>query len=138
MKKILVATHGNFAQGSLSAASIILGEKEHVSFINAYTPGIVLKDELETYFRNQSKEDVILVLTDMFGGSVNQAIMPYTLNENVHLITGFNLALLLEMLLLDEAEISAEKIRTILEQSKQQIMYVNDVLHQSTKDDFDF
>lgn len=137
MKKILIATHGNYAQGALSAANIIIGEKEHVHTINAYTKDIVLKDEIERYFTQVGNDDTVIVLTDMFGGSVNQALMPYVTNSHVYLITGFNLALLLEILLLEENAIEDDTLRKLVSDSQKQVLYVNDVLKQKTEDDFD-
>ena len=36
MKKMLIAAHGRLAEGLFSALALILGEKEHIGYINAF------------------------------------------------------------------------------------------------------
>lgn len=135
--KLLIATHGDYAKGAYSAACIIAGEKEHVTCINAYSEAKNIKEALDAYFQANQNEEII-VLTDLFGGSVNQAVMPYTQTGNIHLITGFNLALLLEVMMMDPQEaVDEERLRSLVNGSKQQILYVNDMLNTSSEDDFD-
>ena len=81
---------------------------------------------------------MIIVLTDLFGGSVNQSVMSYLGKKKIFLITGFNLALLLEvMMMYADESVSEDRLRSIIEGSKQQIMYVNDVLKNTNDDDFE-
>lgn len=137
MIKVLIATHGDYASGALSAARIIVGEKEYVTCVDAYTKNKNIQEALDTYFTTITNEDELIVLTDLFGGSVNQALMPYTQQKNVYLITGFNLALLLEILMMQGASIDPFKLREIVAGSKSQIMFVNEMIQENTKDDFD-
>lgn len=138
MRKILIATHGDFASGAVSAASIIAGEKDYVTYINAYTDSKNLKVAIEEYFKDIKEQDELIILTDLFGGSVNQALMPYVKQDNIYIITGFNLALLLEILMLNElSPINMTQLRSIVEDSKSQTMLVNDVIKASCEDDFD-
>ena len=78
--KILVIGHGRFAEGVKSAAQIIVGDLSEVTFMNTYVDDIDFHVELDKYFSNNTN---ILVLTDLFGGSVNQAIMQYITKENI-------------------------------------------------------
>ncbi|MEG0520772.1 MAG: PTS fructose transporter subunit IIA [Erysipelotrichaceae bacterium] len=138
MRKILIATHGKMAEGIKSAASIIVGEKQNVSFINAYVEDISLKDQLTEYFKDYQPSDEIIVLTDIFGGSVNQALIPYIQSHGIYLITGVNLAVTLEIIMQDDSSpISIDVLRNAIEEGKKQGMLVNDILKQSSTDDFD-
>lgn len=138
MKHILIATHGDYAKGAVSAAEIIAGKKEFVTCINAYSEAKNINEAVEAYFASIPHEDEVIILTDLFGGSVNQAIMPYTKQGNVYLITGFNLALLLEVMMMDpEACVDEDQLRGLVNGAKAQVMYVNDVLQSSNDDDFD-
>lgn len=138
MKQLLIATHGDFAKGAYSAAAIIAGEKPFVTCINAYTEASNIKEAIASYFKKIKDEDEVIVLTDLFGGSVNQAIMPYIKKHHVYLITGFNLAILLELMMMEpETKVNEEKLRLLVNGGKKQIMYVNDVLKSNTEDDFD-
>lgn len=138
MIQLLIATHGDFAKGVYSAASIIAGEKPFVTCINAYSEAKNIKEAIEQYFQKVKESDEVIILTDLFGGSVNQAIMPYTKQKHVYLITGFNLAILLELMMMEpDTKVDEEKLRVLVNGGKSQIMYVNDVLNSSSVDDFD-
>ena len=131
--KILVIGHGRFAEGVKSAAQIIVGDLSEVTFMNTYVDDIDFHVELDKYFSNNTN---ILVLTDLFGGSVNQAIMQYITKENIEIITGVNIPLVLEILL----SITGKNldIREIVSNAKEQIMFVNDVLENSNNDEGEF
>ena len=122
--KILVIGHGRFAEGVKSAAQIIVGDLSEVTFMNTYVDDIDFHVELDKYFSNNTN---ILVLTDLFGGSVNQAIMQYITKENIEIITGVNIPLVLEILLSNITGKNLD-IREIVSNAKEQIMFVNDVL----------
>ena len=137
MKKILIATHGNLAEGALSSLKIIAGEIENITYINAFTEEKNIDKALLNYFSTCNEEDQIIVLTDIFGGSVNQAAIKFIPKGNVFLITGFNLALLLEIAMMNpEENVDEEKIKEIIKNSQKQIMFVNDVINSTTEEDF--
>ena len=132
--KILVIGHGRFAEGIKSAAQIIVGDLSEVTFMNTYIDDIDFHVELDKYFSNNTN---ILVLTDLFGGSVNQAIMQYITKENIEIITGVNIPLVLEILLSNITGKNLD-IREIVSNAKEQIMFVNDVLENSNNDEGEF
>ena len=132
--KILVIGHGRFAEGVKSAAQIIVGDLSEVTFMNTYVDDIDSHVELDKYFSNNTN---ILVLTDLFGGSVNQAIMQYITKENIEIITGVNIPLVLEILLSNITGKNLD-IREIVSNAKEQIMFVNDVLENSNNDEGEF
>lgn len=137
MKRVCIATHGEFASGIISAASIIAGKKANVDFLNAYVGEVSFPSQLESYFDRCTDSDEIYFLTDMFGGSVNQAVMKYLSQyPNLYIITGINLPLILEFVLSENW--NEEALRQMVEQAKTAVIYVNDVLKAESKDDFDF
>lgn len=138
MKKILLVTHGHFASGIKSSLEIILGEQNNVGAIDAYTGEEKFEKQLEEYLSTvDTEKDTLLILTDLFGGSVNQKIAGRLKGDNIHIITGLNLPLLLEVTMLSEEDSKKESIMKIVENSKSQIQYV-DIVEEDTSDDFDF
>ncbi|WP_286680482.1 PTS sugar transporter subunit IIA [Tepidanaerobacter sp. EBM-49] len=139
MKKILIAAHGKFAEGIRSSAEIILGKQENLYTINAYLDETPVKQQLDEFFKGADLEkDTLLVITDVFGGSVNQAIISNYQKDNIKVITGVNLPLLLELIMLDEEDVTDDKIRSIVNKAREQVILVNDALSKATGDDFDF
>ncbi|MEK4298070.1 PTS sugar transporter subunit IIA [Oceanobacillus sp. FSL W8-0428] len=134
MKKILVATHGNFAEGIISSINLILGEQDNLHYMNAYLDEVPLKEKIKTFFeQNAATEDVVIIFTDLFGGSVNQAFLEYMDRENTHFITGVNLPLLLEAVMLNEVDVTEEKLKEIVKRSKEQIIYTDNQKHQTNE-----
>lgn len=142
MRRVLIATHGNMAEGVLGALKIITGGYAHVDFINGYLDGSNLSEQLDAYFAKFQPEQEFIVLTDLYGGSVNQTMTAYLTKHKIWLISGFNLALALEVAMMnpEETEDPAEELRETIERCKKQIRLINDVVAASkaTTDDFDF
>lgn len=138
MKQMLLATHGHFASGIKSSLEIILGKQENIQTIDAYVDETNFEEQLDKYISSISiNEDTLIVVTDLFGGSVNQKIVNKLQNENVHIITGLNLPLLLELQMLNEEDCTKENILNIVENSRQQVQSITaNVL--DDEDDFDF
>lgn len=136
MRKILIATHGIYAEGIKSAAEFILGPQPDITTICAYTGDLALKDQLEEYFGGCTPEDEVLILTDIYGGSVNQACMEYMKRPDTHLITGINLALLLQIMTLEETACDKATLLKLVEEAKEQISYVNESVKEVVTDDF--
>ena len=122
--KILVIGHGRFAEGVKSAAQIIVGDLSEVTFMNTYVDDIDFHIELDNYF---SENKNVLVLTDLFGGSVNQAIIQYITKVNIDVITGINIPLILEILISNTTGNNLD-FRQIISSAKEQIVYVNNIL----------
>lgn len=99
MKKILIATHGNAAGGVADTLKILTGIEKNVFSISAYTEENQLENEISHFFEKIEGEDTAIIFTDMIGGSVNQAFLPFSDRSNVHVITGFNIPLVLELAL---------------------------------------
>lgn len=136
MKKILIATHGTFASGAESTVKFLLGDVGNITCINAYVDeNDNLVEVLEGYFARVKPEDQVIVLTDIKGGSVNQKIVPYAVRENVYLIAGFNLPLLVALAIAPEG-ITKDEVRQYIEDSKKQMELVELEEKESRDEDF--
>lgn len=124
MKKILIATHGTFASGTESTVRFLMGNVGNITCINAYVDQDEnLVETLERYFAQIRPEDQVIVLTDIKGGSVNQKIVPYAVRENVFLVAGFNLPLLVALAIAPEG-ITKDGIKQYIEDSRNQMELV--------------
>lgn len=102
MFKILLISHGNLAQEFLNTSKMIMGEQEGVMALG------LKPDEGNEEFGNKIYEtcsklyscDGILILTDLYGGTpCNTAILSaISKYENIEMLAGVNLAMLLEAL----------------------------------------
>ena len=72
MRKFLLASHAYLAKGMKSSLELILGEQECVDVLCAYTDEQYdIKVEIEKKLTALQPEDELIVITDLFGGSVN-------------------------------------------------------------------
>ncbi|MDR1068030.1 MAG: PTS fructose transporter subunit IIA [Clostridiales Family XIII bacterium] len=130
MKRFLIATHGRFADGVLSSLRMILGDAEGVETMNAFTEdGFDLAAAVKERVERIGEGEELVVLTDMFGGSVNNEFMRYLGRENYHLIAGVNLPLLLELVVNRDAD-TEEMIADALRSASGAIQYCNAALAQ--------
>lgn len=102
MVGIILATHGEFAQGIAQSASMIFGDQDRlevVTFMPNEGPED-LKRHLHEAMDNLGKDSEILFLVDLWGGSpFNQASAIHEENpETTAILSGLNLPLLLEVL----------------------------------------
>lgn len=102
MYNILIVSHGNLAQGFLDTAKMIVGDISGVEVL-----GIEPGEGIEGFGKgldNLAKEiytnEGLLVFVDLYGGTPSNVSIIRLLNkyENVHLISGINLPILLEAL----------------------------------------
>src|SRR4051794_22850557 len=101
MKKFLLASHGYLAEGVLNSITIIMGNVENVHTLCAYVDGNNDIEQLVNQAIHKMKEepsDEWIVITDIFGGSVNNTFMNRLDDCHFHLVSGLNLALILELL----------------------------------------
>ena len=129
MRKFLIAAHGTLPEGIQSSLEIIMGSLENVFLIQAYVgENKSLKEEIDSVLEHINNEDELIVFTDLMGGSVTNQILQYALKENVYIISGFNLPLLLEVLLADPSSPVLEVIKTGINNARNQIVFVNKLI----------
>lgn len=123
-RKVIIATHGKLAKGYLDALSILTGGTDQITAISSFTEDNNPKETIAQMMEQIPKDTEILVFTDIMGGSVNQMFIPYLESKNMHLITGINLALVVQILLREE-KLTPQQILEDIELAKSEIKYVN-------------
>ncbi|MFL0252799.1 PTS sugar transporter subunit IIA [Clostridium neuense] len=136
MIKFLLASHGNLADGMYSSVKIIMGEQSNISTLCAYVEeNFDLKKEVSKIINGLSCEDKLIVITDVFGGSVNNEFMTNLKNKNIYLISGLNLPLVIELITNQDNEDIDSLINRALESSKDSICYCNKVINSVQADE---
>jgi mannose PTS system EIIA component len=98
--ELILISHGNMAEGVKASAELIMGEQEHVHAV------CLLPSEGPDDFKQKFEKEIaginpenITVFADLMGGTpanvVSQMIMT---GEQIHLIAGMNLPLVIEWL----------------------------------------
>lgn len=138
MKKVLLISHGYMARGIVSSVDIILGKQDNLEYLSAYVEGeSPFENELKKII-DDNKDNDLIILTDLLGGSVNNEVMSMVDGkDNIHLITGMNLILVISILLADDSNLP-EQINKIIDESRKGIIYFNDstIIQDEGLDDF--
>lgn len=124
MKQILIATHGKMASGIRYTAELIVRKMAEITTIDAYvTPEDNVEKKFEEYFA-QHENDRIFVFTDLMGGSVNQKLLGYSQKENVTLITGTNLPVLMQVMMADD-DVTEDEIQEFIDDAREELQVVD-------------
>lgn len=138
MSKIIIASHHKLAEGLKNTLEYILPNSIEIIPITAYVDDRSIEDLVSGVFDTIDECEQVIAFTDIMGGSVNQEFAKRIGRENYYLITGVNLPLLLNItLLLQNGEVDEEDIRNAIEESKNQMIFVNDAMASSNLDDED-
>lgn len=138
MAKIIISTHHKLADGFRDTLNYILPNSVEVIPLSAYLDNKPLEDNVDEIFASIPESEQIIAFTDMLGGSVNQEFAKRIGRPNYHLITGTNLPVLLSIALqLGNGDIDANGVKMAIEDSRSQIIYVNDELAATAMDEDD-
>lgn len=114
---IIVCTHGHASEEIIKTAEMIMGEQKNVGFVN-FVPGENTDDLVGKFQEKLDQLDVskgALVMVDLFGGSPFNAISQLALaDENIEVITGVNIPMVLETLALR----STQDVKGLVETAK--------------------
>ena len=139
MNHVFLLTHGEFSKGIAQSCEFILGNVPDLKALSITMEtsmeqaADMLREAVES-FGNQK----VIVVTDMAAGSTTQAalrIIPEY--ENVYLLTGLNLGLLIGLLmtdLTDQKEENIKLLKSIAAQAKDTILFLNDMDEQKFPD----
>ena len=108
MVEVFLISHEDVSESLLRSAELILGNQK-----NVYTYSLKRGEEIEIFGEkiNELKNEKILILTDMFGGTPSNVIAANLKKYDFKCISGMNLPMLLDALLLrDDDSLEIEQL----------------------------
>ncbi len=139
MRKIVLASHHLMADGLKDTIQYVMSNLNNIETICAYMDNQPVSQQFKEVLGDINDQDEYLIFTDMLGGSVNQEAIQYLSYPNVYIITGMSLPIVLSVVLtLQSSEkIDETLIRNAIEDAKNQIVYVNDMVKNMEVDEDD-
>lgn len=133
--KVMIATHGYLADGVKNNLSLFVDTSD-VETINAYVNNDDYIDQIKKFIDEAKEDEIRIIFTDIIGGSVNQIVSTLNYKVNVKVISGFNIALILEIML-SKIE-NDEQLEKIVEKAREQMQLVklNKKIEDESDDDF--
>lgn len=117
-KKVILISHGKLSAGMADSVAMIIGNVENLSYYGLQ-PGEMpemIADSIEALVDNESDTQFV-ILADLLGGSVSNAVSRLSMRENVVLINGMNMGLVISILL-HNGILSQAELDTLIEESK--------------------
>ncbi|MGX7013823.1 PTS mannose/fructose/sorbose transporter subunit IIAB [Vagococcus silagei] len=106
MRNIVLVSHGDMAAGVKSSLEMIVGKQEHVSVVSLREDGDNIQFENDLKEKMKALNTPVLIIADLLGGTpCNVAFKNYAENEQVDIIAGLSLPLVIEATLNDSATI---------------------------------
>ena len=135
----IFASHGTFANGLLNSVELILGKQPDIHTLCAYVDDDVdLTQQVESLLANFPADDELIVITDIFAGSVNNEFVRFLSRPHFHLLSGLNLPLIIDLLISTQERDTDKLISEALASAKESIQYCNHTIASATTIDKDF
>ncbi len=138
MISVIIATHGMFSEEILKSAEMIFGTQENVGAVT-FKPGEGVEALVEKYnmlIKKMDSKDGVLFMVDLFGGSpFNAASLIAVKNENMEIVTGVNLPMILEVLGSRELLSMPELLKVATDSGKDAIKTLSKNLQENMNDE---
>ena len=139
MRKVLCFSHGWLAKGMADTVKMIAGDFANLDYYCAYTSEDEdIEKEIDQIIQ-ENQDNELFVVSDIFGGSVNNEWMKHiNKGDSIHLISGMNLAFLIELLvqLSNEETDSQSAIVQAMASASEGFAYCNQLQLNMTEDEF--
>lgn len=126
MREIILASHGMFAEGAYDSANMIVGFAQTKVRTYRLLPGGSAADFAEELQKEIMEHPDIeyVVLTDLYGASVCNSMIPLSMYPNTKVFTGMNLCMVLEIIMSDPEPLSEERMKELVETAREGIRRV--------------
>ena len=138
MFNIILASHGNMAEGMLDSIKLFFGDeidKISALCIHAGDDPVEFDHQITSEIKKMGNENGTLIFVDMFGGTPGKRsamiLKDSGLASSIKVITGMNFTMLLEVMGLREGlnNIKDLDINALMETGRDGIKCINQVLH---------
>ena len=126
----LIVSHGKLAEELLNALTIIIGEAVNIEAISIgwYDDVEESKRKISQSLKRIDQKNGVVIFTDMFGGTASNLSFSFLKNDQVEIITGVNLPMLIKFVSLQRNNNLKEVAKKVFEQGKKNIHLASDLL----------
>ncbi len=119
----IIVSHGKLAEELLNALTIILGETVNIDAISIgwYDDVEASKKKINESLKKVDQKSGVLIFTDMFGGTPSNLSFSFLKDNQVEIITGVNLPMLIKFVSLQRSNSLQEVAKKVVEQGQKNI-----------------
>jgi PTS system mannose-specific IIA component len=131
----VIVSHGKLAEELLNALTIILGEAPNIEAISIgwYDDVEESKKKISQSLKNVDQKNGAIIFTDMFGGTPSNLSFSFLAENNIEIITGVNLPMLIKFVSLQRNNNLKDVARKVAEQGKKNIHLVSTLLNSRSR-----
>lgn len=129
--KIILVSHGKLAKGMKDTVEMIAGKQDNLEAYEAYGSGSDDEGFITEVKQSvaASKEDKVIVVTDVLGGSVNNEMIQLLKDHhNLTLLTGMNLPLIITLVTTVNAQDNEDAILEAIAEGQKGVLSVNKLM----------
>jgi len=126
----IIISHGKLAEELLNALTIILGEAVNIEAISIgwYDDVEESKKKINKCLKGVDQKNGVLIFTDMFGGTPSNLSFSFLKDNQIEIITGVNLPMLIKFVSLQRSNNLKEVAKKVVEQGKKNIHLASAIL----------
>jgi PTS system mannose-specific IIA component len=119
----IIVSHGRLAEELLNALTIILGEAPNIEAISIgwYDDVEDSKKKISHCLKSVDQKNGVIIFTDMFGGTPSNLSFSFLRDNQVEIITGINLPMLIKFVSLQRSNNLRDVAKKVVEQGKKNI-----------------
>ncbi|MDW7759705.1 MAG: hypothetical protein SCM96_03595 [Acidobacteriota bacterium] len=126
----VIVSHGKLGEELLNALTIILGEAPNIEAISIgwYDDVEESKKKINQSLKRVNQKSGAVIFTDMFGGTPSNLSFSFLKDNQVEIITGVNLPMLIKFVSLQRSNHLKDVAGKVVEQGKKNIHLVSGLL----------
>ena len=119
----VIVSHGKLAEELLNALTIILGEAPNIEAVSIgwYDDVEESKKKIKESIKKVDRKNGVIIFTDMFGGTPSNISFSFLKENQIEIITGVNLPMLIKFVSLQRTNNLKEVAKKVVEQGKKNI-----------------
>ncbi len=127
----IIVSHGKLAEELLNALNIILGEVVNIDAISIgwYDDVEESKKKISQSLKSVNKKNGVLIFTDMFGGTPSNLSFSFIDDNQIEIITGVNLPMLIKFASLQRNNNLKAVAKKVVEQGRKNIHLASALLN---------
>ncbi len=130
----IIVCHGELAEELLNALTIILGEAVNIEAISIgwYDDVEESRKKINKSMKKVNQKNGVLIFTDMFGGTPSNLSFSFLKDNEIEIITGVNLPMLIKFVSLQRSNNLKVVAKKVVEQGKKNIHLASALLNSKT------
>ncbi|MEA3421388.1 MAG: PTS sugar transporter subunit IIA [Acidobacteriota bacterium] len=130
----IIVCHGELAEELLNALTIILGEAVNIEAISIgwYDNVEESRKKINKSLKKVNQKNGVLIFTDMFGGTPSNLSFSFIKDNEIEIITGVNLPMLIKFVSLQRSNNLKVVAKKVVEQGKKNIHLASALLNSKT------